>query len=285
MNNISIVNTMQAINSSQNTKINILIYDSGVGGITIFKEIEKLNLNLNIIYCLDNKFFPYSEKTENQIKQRALKISHKINNLHKLDLIVVACNTASTVVLPILRENFNIPIVGTVPAIKPACSFTNTKKIGLLATKGTIKRQYVDELIKDYAKDITVEKIGTTKLVEIAERKFFSNIVDLNEIYQEVKPWQKQNIDTIVLGCTHFPLLEKELSILLPQVQKFINSGEAIAKRVNSLLESKTISKINHTNKKEDKNYILYFTKKPQNILELEKMLIKLGFNKFILLD
>lgn len=151
-------------------KYSVLCFDSGMGGLTIYQEVKALLPNNQYLYCFDNAAFPYSEKTEQMIIDRTLAICDRIDRQHPLDLIIIACNTASTVVLPALRSHFNIPIVGTVPAIKPAAEISLTKHIGLLATKGTIKRRYVDDLIVNYASDCKVEKIGTTALVEIAEK-------------------------------------------------------------------------------------------------------------------
>lgn len=156
--------------------------------------------------------------------------------------MVIACNTASTVVLPTLRENLpsHIRIVGTVPAIKPAAKISQSKHIGLLATKGTVKRAYTDELIKNYAADCIVEKIGTTELVELAENKLRGDSVDLGKLHNIVKPWVAlKDLDTVIWGCTHFPLLENELKLCLPNVKYFVDSGSAVAKRVKSLLQEK----------------------------------------------
>lgn len=219
-------------------KPTILLYDSGMGGLTIYDEIRKVLPHAHYLYCFDNAFFPYSEKSEAVLIERAVKIVQKIAEKQPLDMAVVACNTASTVVLPALREHFNFPIVGTVPAIKPAAAISETKVIGLLATKGTVARPYVNELIEKYAQDCNVEKIGTTDLVEIVEEKQRTGKVDMNRLQKVVEAWQgKQELDTVILGCTHFPLVKGELQQLLPDVKYFVDPGVGIAKRVLSLLE------------------------------------------------
>lgn len=215
----------------------ILFFDSGIGGLSVYDEVYRLIPNGHFLYCLDNEAFPYSEKTEETIIQRTLKVCHKINQQYKIDLIVVACNTASTIVLPSLRQNFSCPIVGTVPAIKPAAEISKTKQIGLLATKGTVKREYVSNLINKYAKDCLVEKKGSTTLVEMAEQKLRGKDINLEELAMIVKDWQQlPQLDTVILGCTHFPFLKEELHQCLPQVGYFLDSGRAIGKRVYSLL-------------------------------------------------
>ncbi|WP_025236975.1 glutamate racemase [Mannheimia sp. USDA-ARS-USMARC-1261] len=219
-------------------KPTILLYDSGMGGLTIYDEIRKVLPYAHYLYCFDNAFFPYSEKSERVLIERAVKIVQKIAEKQPLDMVVVACNTASTVVLPALREHFQFPIVGTVPAIKPAAAISESKTIGLLATKGTVSRPYVDELIAKYAQDCIVEKIGTTDLVEIVEEKQRTGRVDMARLQKVVEDWQDHStLDTVILGCTHFPLIKNELQQVLPKVKYFVDPGIGIAKRVLSLLE------------------------------------------------
>lgn len=219
-------------------KPTILLYDSGMGGLTIYDEIRKVLPHAHYLYCFDNAFFPYSEKSETVLIERAVKIVQKIAEKRSLDMVVVACNTASTVVLPALREHFQFPIVGTVPAIKLAAAISESKTIGLLATKGTVSRPYVDELIAKYAQDCIVEKIGTTDLVEIVEEKQRTGRVDMARLQKVVEVWQEHStLDTVILGCTHFPLVKNELQQVLPTVKYFVDPGIGIAKRVLSLLE------------------------------------------------
>ncbi|WP_273404553.1 glutamate racemase [Actinobacillus porcinus] len=218
-------------------KATILFFDSGVGGFSVYREVLDLLPQHHYLYAFDNEMFPFSEKTEDLIIQRTVAVCKKINETYPLDLIVIACNTASTVVLPALREAFDIPIVGTVPAIKPAAQISETKHIGLLATKGTVKRPYVDKLIEQYASSCQVEKLGSTKLVEIAQDKIQGDSVDLIALRDELAVWKNiEDLDTVILGCTHFPLIRDEIQICLPQVQHFIDPGLAIAKRVAFLL-------------------------------------------------
>lgn len=215
----------------------ILLYDSGMGGLTIYDAIRRTVPNARYLYCFDNAYFPYSEKSESILIERALAIVQKIAENYPLDIVVVACNTASTVVLPALRECFALPIVGTVPAIKPAAQVSQTKTIGLLATKGTVARPYVDRLIEKYAQDCVVEKLGTTDLVEIVEEKQKTGKVDMVRLREVVQPWlNNMALDTVILGCTHFPLVKEELQHLLPQVKFFVDPSNGIAHRVEMLL-------------------------------------------------
>lgn len=221
-------------------KPTILLYDSGMGGLTIFDAIRQVLPDAHYLYCFDNAYFPYSEKSTETLIERAIEIVQKISQNHPLDLVVVACNTASTVVLPALRETFDMPIVGTVPAIKPAAQISQTKTIGLLATKGTVNRPYVDELIAKYAPDCVVEKIGTTDLVEIVEEKGRTGKTDMDRLKKVVEPWlEHPSLDTVILGCTHFPLVKTELQQLLPKVSFFVDPNNGIAHRVQDLLKDK----------------------------------------------
>lgn len=251
----------------------ILFFDSGVGGLSIYNEVKQLLPDCHYLYCFDNAFFPYSEKSEQDIVQRTSLICQQINLQYPLDLIVIACNTASTVVLPHLRSIFTIPIVGTVPAIKPAAQISQTQHIGLLATKGTVKRQYVADLVKNYAPHCQVEMLGSTFLVEMAERKLNGFSVDLVALCYELRSWQSiNNLDTVILGCTHFPLIKQEIQHCLPQVKYFIDSGKAIATRVNSLLNDKlTFSKGEN---------IVYYTKVLSDKLTLWNTLQQMGFTR-----
>lgn len=215
----------------------ILFFDSGIGGLSIYQASERLLPHQNYVYCLDNAFFPYSEKNEDFLIGRGVKICQQIHKQNPLDMIVIACNTASTVILPVLRQHFDIPIVGTVPAIKPAVQISQTKHLALLATKGTVNRQYTQNLIADFAKDCRVEKFGSTLLVELAEQKLHGqevNEAQLNQHLQSLKTMD--DLDTVVMGCTHFPFLEPELRQALPQVKNFVHAGNAIACRISSLL-------------------------------------------------
>ncbi|MDG6894726.1 glutamate racemase [Volucribacter amazonae] len=264
-------------------KPTILFFDSGVGGLSVYREVRQLLPDYHYLYCFDNAFFPYSERAEAEIIERVLMICQQLDQRYPLDLIVIACNTASTVVLPALRQAFRCPIVGTVPAIKPAAIISKTKHIGLLATKGTINRSYVAELICQYAKDCKVEKIGSTQLVQLAEQKLHGHSVDLIALRKELLIWLEQtDLDTVVLGCTHFPLLKEEIQICLPQVKYFVDSGQAIAKRIQSLLEDY------QENKSEEMQALLFnqafCTHDFSTLFQFERRLKQWGFATLTLL-
>jgi len=263
-------------------KPTILLYDSGMGGLTIYDAIRQTLPNVNYLYCFDNAYFPYSERSENVLIEQAVKIVQKIAEKYPLDMVVVACNTASTVVLPALRAKFSFPIVSTVPAIKPAAAISETKTIGLLATKGTVERLYVAELIEKYAKDCTVEKIGTTTLVELVEEKIRTGSVDQTRLGKVIAEWQTHpTLDTVILGCTHFPLVKQELQQLLPNVKYFIDPGNGIANRVSNLLLAKPPSE----NLEQYKENIAFCTKMDVEFSKREIIMQQWGFKRLELLN
>lgn len=221
---------------------NILVFDSGVGGLSVYKEINKLLPNHNYIYAFDNEAYPYGELDQQVLIQRVQQIVASFIESHAIDIVVIACNTASTIVLPTLRANNTIPIVGVVPAIKPASLLAN-KAVGLIATPATITRQYTHDLIKSFSSDKHVELLGSTKLVDMAEDKLRGEQINLAELKQILSP-MINIVDVAVLGCTHFPLMKEEIQIVLGKGVMLVDSGTAIANRVQSLLEVKSAKDI-----------------------------------------
>ncbi|MCQ0570836.1 glutamate racemase [Klebsiella pneumoniae] len=217
----------------------VLVFDSGVGGLSVYNEIRQLLPNLHYIYAFDNVAFPYGEKSEEFIVERVVEIVTAVQQRYPLALAVIACNTASTVSLPALREKFAFPVVGVVPAIKPAARLTANGIVGLLATRGTVKRPYTRELIDRFANECRIEMLGSAELVELAEAKLHGEPVPLEELRRILRPWlrMQEPPDTVVLGCTHFPLLQEELQRVLSEGTRLIDSGAAIARRTAWLLE------------------------------------------------
>ena len=213
----------------------ILLLDSGVGGLSILDELLALMPSLHIHYIADQKHFPYGEKSEDWLNERVLNVLTRHTNKHPCDVIVIACNTASTATLDTLRSHFKIPIVGVVPAIKTAASASETKQIGVLATPGTVKRSYLKNLIQEFAPEHQVKLVGSTELVKMAETAIEGTPPCPQTINDIIKPFIDEPCDQVVLGCTHFPLLKQHLSDLAPKIQ-WVDSGKAVAKRVQSLL-------------------------------------------------
>jgi glutamate racemase len=221
--------------------MHIGVFDSGVGGLSVFQSIKEVNPTFTYSYCCDQLHFPYGTKSENEVVEFATDTCVKFAAAAGLDLLVVACGTASTVVLPSVRSRLAIPIVGVVPAVKPAAEQSKSKKIGVLATKATASRPYLHSLIDEFAKDCRVEIVGSAKLVEYAESKIRGKKLDLDDIRRELEPFftsSNKGLDTIVLGCTHFPLLVQEFNAVAKWPVHWLDSGLAIARRVQHLAES-----------------------------------------------
>ncbi|MGC1040988.1 glutamate racemase [Pantoea agglomerans] len=217
----------------------VLVFDSGVGGLSVYDEVRQLLPDLHYLYAFDNAGFPYGEKSETFIVERVVAIVEAITRSYPLSLVIIACNTASTVSLPALRERFAFPVVGVVPAIKPAARLTRNGVVGLLATRATVRRPYTHELVSQFAGSCKIEMLGSAELVELAEAKLHGAEVALDEVRRIVQPWLRmaEPPDTVVLGCTHFPLLREELQQVLPEGTRLIDSGAAIARRTAWLLE------------------------------------------------
>lgn len=217
----------------------VLVFDSGVGGLSVYDEVRHLLPDLHYLYAFDNAGFPYGEKSEDFIVERVVAVVTAITQRFPLALVIIACNSASTISLPALRERFEFPVVGVVPAIKPAARLTRNGVVGLLATRGTVKRPYTHELVAQFARDCKIEMLGSAELVELAEAKLHGEDVELADVRRAVQPWlrMKEPPDTVVLGCTHFPLLRDELQLVLPEGTRLVDSGAAIARRTVWLLE------------------------------------------------
>ncbi len=219
----------------------VLVIDSGVGALSIIEEIRTQLPHISLSYASDNGFFPYGEKGEDELVERVHKLVDALVAITTPDIIVIACNTASTVALPRVRRHFDTPIVGVVPAIKPAALESQSKIIGLVGTPGTVNRAYTDTLISQYAPDCMIIKVGSTALVQLAEKKLRGAKIDQNEIKEALSPLIKHplymSVDTIVLACTHFPLLKAELLAAIPQRIHWLDSGKAIANRVAYLID------------------------------------------------
>ncbi|RJL52863.1 glutamate racemase [Pectobacterium carotovorum] len=230
--------SQEAIPSNLPSRPTVLVFDSGVGGLSVYDEIRQLLPDLHYIYAFDNEAFPYGEKSQQFIIERVLEIVNAVQLRHQLALVVIACNTASTISLPALRERFTFPVVGVVPAVKPAAKLTRNGVVGLLATRATVQRPYTHELIARFATDCQILSLGSSELVELAEAKLQGETISISELQKILRPWLRlpEPPDTVVLGCTHFPLLAEELKMALPDGTRLVDSGAAIAKRTAWLI-------------------------------------------------
>jgi glutamate racemase len=220
----------------------ILVFDSGLGGLTVHREIAAARPGADFVYVADDAAFPYGAMTEPALTQRVVELMSELIERYQPDLVVVACNTASTIVLPHLRQRFSLPFVGTVPAIKPACAGSISKCISVLGTEATVQREYTRALIRDYAASCKVTLVGSKLLATYAEAEIAGAPVDDALISAEIKPCfvdDGARTDTIVLACTHYPLLIGRFSRLAPWPVTFVDPAPAIARRVGDLLGAK----------------------------------------------
>jgi glutamate racemase len=226
--------------SSMPSAPDILVFDSGLGGLTVFRQIATLRPDVRLIYAADDAFFPYGRHREAELVARVLALMEQLIAAQRPGLVVIACNTASTLVLPELRARFQVPFVGTVPAIKPACAASRSKLVSVLGTEATVKREYTRALIRDFAEGCAVTLVGSPRLAELAEAELKGEPVADADIAAELSPCfvasDGKRTDTIVLACTHYPLLLDRLRRLSPWPVQFIDPAPAIARRVAELL-------------------------------------------------
>ncbi|RBP48351.1 glutamate racemase [Arenicella xantha] len=261
----------------------VVIYDSGVGGLSIYQAVVRVCPQHDYVFLSDNAAFPYGTKPEDALLARvSLVVAAAIERLSP-DLLVVACNTASTVALPMLRANYSIPIVGVVPAIKPAALSSISKQIALLATPATIERAYTQALIDEFAADCMVVKIGSSELVELAEKKLRGEVIDNAALTKILTPvLNNKDIDTLVLACTHFPLLATEIEAVFvahDRAVKLVDSGPGIARRVADLAPVYSGAKLGQRGCS-----TAMFTRS-LNAPQLQTNLADLGFSNFAVLD
>jgi len=214
--------------------------------LSIVEHIRQQLPNAAITYLADTRYFPYGLLQQKQLLERVVSLVENTLARCAVDLVVIACNTASTLVLPKLRARLAVPVVGVVPAIKPAAALSDSKIIGLLATPGTIRREYTAELVEQYAPDCEVLPLASNELVAVVEKVMAGESVP-NQRYRDIlRPFYQhprfEQLDTLVLACTHFPLVRCELEAQLPHVKHWVDSGSAVALRVVSLLTSAVTS-------------------------------------------
>ncbi|MFN4144095.1 glutamate racemase [Aestuariivirga sp.] len=218
----------------------ILLFDSGMGGLTVARSVRHELPFAHLVYAADNAAFPYGAWEEQALVKRILFVMGELIERVEPALVVVACNTASTIALAQLRETFSLPFVGTVPAIKPAAAQTKSGIVGVLATPGTVRREYTQALIHDFASHCHVVLHGAGRMAEIAERKLKGVPVNLGELKAEIAPVfheeEGRRTDIVVLGCTHYPLLADEMAKVEPWVVRYIDPAPAIARRVADVL-------------------------------------------------
>jgi glutamate racemase len=213
------------------------LFDSGIGGTSIWKEVVKLLPNENTIYLADSKNAPYGEKSSEEIIALSIKNTEFLIS-KGCKLIIVACNTATTNAIDYLRNHYSIPFIGIEPAIKPAALFSKTGAIGILATKGTLTSKLFEKTANEYTKNITkIEQDGEGLVPLIEAGKL--NSKEVNQLLEKyLNPMLQFNIDHLVLGCTHYPYLIPQIKAIVGDNVTIIDSGEAVAKQTKTILET-----------------------------------------------
>lgn len=216
------------------------IFDSGIGGTSIWMEIQELLPNENCIYLADSKNAPYGEKSPKEIRRLSIKNTEYLLG-RNCKLIVVACNTATTNAIDYLRKNYAVPFIGIEPAIKPAALNSRSKKIGVLATKGTLASSLFHSTAQHHAEGITILEQQGTGLVELIESGQLNSDATRELLKSFLRPMLDKGIDHLVLGCTHYPYLIPLLKEVLPENVKIIDSGEAVARQTKVVLEKNAL--------------------------------------------
>src|SRR5262249_56963252 len=218
----------------------ILVLDSGLGGLTVYRAVVAARPDANFVYVADDAAFPYGNMGEAALPAHLVSLIEQLCARYQPDLAVIACNTASTLVLPQLRARLATPFVGTVPAIKPACSSSRSKLVSVLGTQATVGREYTRELIRQFGNGSSITLVGSGQLAGYAEAELHGEPVTDASIGDEIGPCFVDNggrrTDTVVLACTHYPLLLQRLTALAPWPVSFIDPAPAIARRVVDLL-------------------------------------------------
>lgn len=219
----------------------LLFFDSGVDGLSVLAPTRALLPHAPLVYAADSAGFPYGTRSESEIAARVPALLGRLAERYKPRLIVIACNTASTIALSHVRAALDVPIVGTVPAIKPAAELSQTRVIGVLGTQATVRQPYVDDLTARFAADCTVLRHGSAELVALAEAKLRGEPAEPARYRAVLAGLFDQpggaRIDVIVNACTHFPLVEAELAAAAPHPLRFVDGGPGIARRIAHLTQ------------------------------------------------
>lgn len=257
----------------------LLFFDSGVGGLSVLGPTLKLLPNAPIVYAADSAGYPYGKKSDAELASRVPALLGRLVERYRPRLAVIACNTASTIALDHARSALDLPIVGTVPAIKPAAEISKSRVIGVLGTQATVRQPYVDDLAARFASDCTIIRHGSPELVDLAEAKLGGEEVSVGAVQVAARPMfdspDGDRIDTVVLACTHFPLMEDELRAAFPGVD-YVDGGDGIARRIAHLTKGQPWPS-------SPQEGLLVFTGRPSR-RPLESALAKLGIGQILTL-
>ncbi|WP_321339455.1 glutamate racemase [Breoghania sp.] len=218
----------------------VLIFDSGIGGLSVLRHVRAQEPRLDLVYVADHAGFSYSDWEEAALVGHVVDLMGRLIETHDPRAVVIACNTASTLVLPALREQFRVPFVGTVPAIKPAAAATRSGHVSVLATPGTVRRDYTFELIRQFAPQVAITLVGAQGLSRLAEQELAGEAVSDEAVLREVAPVFVERdglrTDTVVLACTHYPFLQGAFERVAPWPVAWIDPAPAIARRLSTLI-------------------------------------------------
>lgn len=218
----------------------ILVFDSGIGGLSVLREARMLMHDHPFVYVGDDAGFPYGDWEGEALTARMVGLFETLIEHYKPLLAIVACNTASTLIMPALRSRFDLPFVGIVPAIKPAAERTASGLITVLATPGTVQRPYTLELVRQFASHRQVNMVGATQLARLAEEHMQGRPIDMNILQAEIAPCfiekDGKRTDIITLGCTHYPFLVNEMRKLAPWPVDWLDPAEAVSRQAKSVL-------------------------------------------------
>lgn len=231
--------------------MSVLIFDSGIGGLSVLREARSVLAGYQLIYVGDDAGFPYGDWHETPLLTRVISIFDLLMEHFNPDAVIVACNTASTLIMPALRERYNIPFIGIVPAIKPAAERSVSGLISVLATPATVKRQHTKELIKQFARSCDVNLVGATRLARLAEDHMLGCEIDKAVLLEEITPCfvksAQRKTDIITLGCTHYPFLVNEMRKLAPWPVDWLDPAEAVARQALLQLQISGATPSSHT--------------------------------------
>lgn len=241
------------------------LFDSGIGGTSIWSAIHELLPNEDTIYLADSKNAPYGQKSKKEIVQLSIKNTEFLLE-QNCKIIVVACNTATTNAIKELREKYNIPFIGIEPAIKPAAMHSKKHIIGILATKGTLNSELFHQTAEKFQDTKIIEQIGHG-LVQLIENGDI-NSPEMNQLlHSYLQPMIEANIDCLVLGCSHYPYLIPQIKKILPKHIKIIDSGEAVARQTKNVLSEK----VGFTNQTQKGNCLFYSNTNPKVLSDILK--------------
>jgi glutamate racemase len=244
------------------------IFDSGIGGLGIFKEIKKNIPNKSVVYLADNNNLPFGAKKVEQMHQITEAILKFLIKKHHIKIAVVACNTATVTSIKYLRQKFSIPIIGVVPVVKPACKLSKTKRVAIMATPLTTQSDYQKNLITQFARNTKVFSIPCPGLVEFIEEGKLDSQDLYDNINQNLQPILRENIDVLGLGCTHFPFVKKQIAQTVGPNVTILDSNKSVAKQVVRVLQ--TLAQ----EKQYNPSYIFYSTKNPDSFQNIAQSLI-----------